>query len=103
MATAAKAALYDTPEALSLVERMQGGDESAFNQLYATHHKRVLTVIQKYVEEYDTAEHIANGVFAKVWEDSRQRQFIQVQVSFYHMVDPDRHQRRPDAPAPNEA
>lgn len=68
MATAAKAALYDSPEALSLVERMHAGDESAFNQLYATHHTRVLTVIQKYVDEHDIAEHIANGVFAKVWE-----------------------------------
>jgi RNA polymerase sigma-70 factor (ECF subfamily) len=72
MATAArlaqKARVYESPEAQSLVERMQTGDETAFNLLYTAHHSRVLTAIEKYIDERDIAEHIANGVFAKVWE-----------------------------------
>lgn len=70
MASAALAVAksFDSTETLSLVDRMRSGDEAAFNQLYRKNYTRVIATVRRYVMERDTAEYIANGVFARVWE-----------------------------------
>lgn len=68
MATATVLTPVSTAPAASLLDRMKTGDEEAFNELYKENYRRVLYAIQRIINEIDTAEFIANGVFAKVWE-----------------------------------
>lgn len=55
-------------KAALLFERVKGGDEEAFKQLYDSHHARVLSAVKKFINEPDTANFVTNGVFIKVWQ-----------------------------------
>ena len=50
-----------------LMKRIRAGEEEAFTELYNTHYDRVLAAVKRFVKN-DESEHIANGVFAKVWQ-----------------------------------
>jgi RNA polymerase sigma-70 factor (ECF subfamily) len=54
--------------AMLLFERVKSGDHEAFNELYYSHRQRVLSAVQRYILEPDTAEYVANGVFMRVWQ-----------------------------------
>ena len=71
MATAAVARKSDALSSgtmTALIERVKSGDETAFNEIYSSHYERVITAVRRYISEDDIAEHVANGVFAKVWQ-----------------------------------
>ena len=53
---------------LSLLERVKTGDEEAFNELYSTYRKRVVSAVRHYISEPDVVEHITNGVFMRLWQ-----------------------------------
>lgn len=66
MATAVQPApSYAPPADFSLLESMAGG---SFEQLYKDNYSRVLNTIARIVHNPASAEEIANGVFAKLWE-----------------------------------
>ena len=53
---------------LSLLERVKTGDEEAFNELYSTYRRRVVSAVRHYISEPDVVEHITNGVFMRLWQ-----------------------------------
>jgi RNA polymerase sigma-70 factor (ECF subfamily) len=54
--------------AVLLFERVRSGDHEAFDELYHSNRKRVLSAVKRYIPEPDTAEYVANGVFMRVWQ-----------------------------------
>jgi RNA polymerase sigma-70 factor (ECF subfamily) len=50
-----------------LFERVKAGEIAAFDELYAANIERVLAAVKRYIHEPDTAEFLANDVFATVW------------------------------------
>jgi RNA polymerase sigma-70 factor (ECF subfamily) len=54
-------------EESSLVVRIRGGDESAFESLYLAHHSELWRFAYSYVRSRDVAEELVQDVFLAVW------------------------------------
>jgi RNA polymerase sigma-70 factor (ECF subfamily) len=54
-------------EESSLVVRIRGGDESAFESLYLAHHTELWRFAYSYVRSRDVAEELVQDVFLAVW------------------------------------
>lgn len=68
MSTPALRQMGSSTSVPSLFERIQAGDNEAFNELYTTHYKRVFMAVKQFVHDVDAVEFLTNGVFAKVWQ-----------------------------------
>ncbi len=52
----------------SLMQRLSEGDEKAFRELFDTYYPKVQAFVHCIVKENDTANDIAQDIFAKIWE-----------------------------------
>ena len=48
--------------------KMSHGDKTAFKQVFNTYYKSICLFIQKYIQDPDQSEDIAQDVFIKIWE-----------------------------------
>ena len=51
-----------------LMQRLSEGDEKAFRELFESYYPKVRAFVDCIVKESDTAEDIAQDIFAKIWE-----------------------------------
>lgn len=51
-----------------LMQRLSEGDEKAFRELFDSYYPKVRAFVECIVKEGDTAEDIAQDIFAKIWE-----------------------------------
>lgn len=51
-----------------LMQRLSEGDEKAFRELFDSYYPKVRAFVECIVKESDTADDIAQDIFAKIWE-----------------------------------
>ncbi len=54
------------------VERIRGGDEEAFEELFHAFYPRLCAFAASYVESYDVARDVGQDVFLKIWQHREQ-------------------------------
>ena len=62
-----------------LFNRIQAGDEKAFESLFKSYYQKLCQYAYSYVVEIEEAEEIVQTVFLKIWEN---RQDINLEISF---------------------